>query len=87
VGELGISLGWYAAYDTALVVVFALVFWALAAAIFWRRSDDLMALYTSLTLVLSGVFLPNWMVLLVPLYPSLTPAVDLLNAATYCWAT
>lgn len=24
------------------------------------------------------------MVLLVPLYPSLTPAVDLLNAATYC---
>lgn len=84
VGELGLSLGWYAAYNTALVVVFAVVFWAMAAVIFWRRSDDLMALYTSLTLVLSGVFLPDWLVLLVPLYPSLIPALDLLNGATYC---
>src|SRR5918998_5662704 len=49
VGELGISLELYAAYQTALVVVFALVFCAIAAIIFWRRSDEVMALYTSLT--------------------------------------
>jgi hypothetical protein len=42
------------------------------------------ALYTSLTLILSGVFLPDWMALLVPLYPSLAPVLDLMDSATYC---
>ncbi|MDQ4126542.1 MAG: hypothetical protein M3151_01060 [Actinomycetota bacterium] len=84
IGELGLSLGAYAAYQTALVVVFALVFCALAAVMFWRRSDDLMALYTSLTLVLCGVFLPDWMAVLVPVYPSLWLPLDLLNSLMYC---
>lgn len=84
VRDLGFTLEAYAAYQTALVVVFALVFFALAAFMFWRRSDDLMALYTSLTLVLSGVFLPDWMSVLVPAYPILWLPVDLLNSLTYC---
>jgi hypothetical protein len=84
VGELGLSLGAYAAYNVTLVVVFALLFWALALVIFLRRSDDPVALYTSLTLFLSGVFLPEWVALLVPIYPSFAPVIDLMNAATYC---
>jgi hypothetical protein len=81
---LGLSLDLYAAYNVALVVFFALAFCAVAAAMFWRRSDDLMAFFTSLTLVLSGVFLPEWMELLVPIYPSASLVLDLLNSATYC---
>ena len=84
IGELGISLELYAAYQTALVVVFALVFFALAAVMFRRRSDDVMALYTSLTLVLCGVFLPDWAAVLVPVYPSLWLPLDLLNSLMYC---
>ena len=83
VRDLGASLDAYAAYQTAGVVVVALVFCAIAAVVFWRRSDDAVALYTSLTLVLCGVFLPDWVgALTVP--PSLWPLVDLLNTLVYC---
>ncbi len=84
IGQIGLSLEWYAAYQTALVVVFAFVFCAAAAIIFWRRSDDLMAHYTSMTLVLAGVFLPDWMGLLVPVYPILWLPLDLLSSLMYC---
>jgi hypothetical protein len=83
IDRLGISIDLYAAYNTALVVVFVLAFCAMAFAIFRRRSDDPMVLFTSLTLVLSGVFLPEWVELLVPIYPSLWLVLDLLNSATY----
>ncbi|HEX6709028.1 MAG TPA: hypothetical protein VF068_01740 [Rubrobacter sp.] len=84
IGQLGLSLGWYAAYNTALVVIFAIVFCAVAFVIFWRRSDDIMALYTSLTLVLLGVFLPEWTAeLLKPLYPSLRLTCDLLTSLMF----
>ncbi len=85
IGELGISLEAYAAYQTGIVVVFALVFSVLAAVVFWRRSDDVMALYTSLTLVLCGVFMPEWMELLVGVYPFLWLPLDLLNSSMYCF--
>ena len=85
IGRIGLALDTYAAYNTVLVIVFALAFCALAAVIFLRRSDDLMALYTSLTLVLCGVFLPNWTVeLLLPLYPSIWPVLALLNSLMFC---
>jgi hypothetical protein len=84
IGQLGLSLGWYAAYNTALVVVFAVVFCAVAFVIFWRRSDDIMALYTSLTLVLLGVFLPEWTAeLLWPLYPSLRLTLELITSLMF----
>ena len=85
IGQLGLSLEWYAAYQTVLVVVFALVFSAAAMVIFWRRSDDLMALYTSVTLVLTGVFLPDWMGLLAPIYPVLWLPLNLLDSLMYCF--
>jgi hypothetical protein len=78
------SMDLYAAYNAAIVVVFALAFSAIAATIFWRRSDEPMALFTSLTLVLSGVFLPEWMEVLAPIYPSVKLVLYLLNSATYC---
>ncbi|MDQ3927594.1 MAG: hypothetical protein M3328_00450, partial [Chloroflexota bacterium] len=52
--QIGLSAGFYAAYDTVIEVVAVLVFAAVAAFIFWHRSDDRMALYSSLTLVVFG---------------------------------
>jgi hypothetical protein len=51
----GVSLDAYAAYQTGLIAVFALVFLAAGALLFWRRSDDRIALLVSLWLVLLGV--------------------------------
>ena len=84
VRELGVSIDLYAAYQTALVVVFALVFCAIAAFVFWRRSNDAVALYTSLTLVLCGVFLTDWIGTLAPVHPSLSLLVNLLKSLMYC---
>jgi hypothetical protein len=52
--DLGLSTGLYAAYGVALDVVFAAVYGAVAAAIFWRRPEDRMALFVSLALLTFG---------------------------------
>jgi signal transduction histidine kinase len=52
--DLGLSTGLYAAYGAALDVVFAAVYGAVAAAIFWRRPDDRMALFVSIALLTFG---------------------------------
>ena len=52
--DSGISVGFYAAYRVATEAGFAAVCVALAAAIFWRRSDERMALLVVLTLILLG---------------------------------
>ena len=83
VRDLGVSLELYAAYQTAVVVVVALVFCAIAAVVFWRRSNDAVALHTSMTLVLCGVFLPAW-VGAFTVHPSLWLPVDPLNSLVYC---
>ncbi|CAA9446628.1 hypothetical protein AVDCRST_MAG82-3392 [uncultured Rubrobacteraceae bacterium] len=83
--QLGLSLDLYAAYNVALVLVFALAFCGLAVVIFWRRSNDFIALYTSLTLVVTGIFLPEWTAeLLLPIYPALYPALAFLTSLTFC---
>ncbi len=51
---LGLSKELYAAYAVALDVVFASVYAAVAALIFWRRPDDRMALFVSLALLTFG---------------------------------
>src|SRR5438045_4177945 len=48
---LGLSLDAFAMYEVALLIVFAVVYVAIGAMLFWRRSDDRMALIASLTLV------------------------------------
>lgn len=52
--DSGLSIGLYAAYRVATEAGFAAVCVALAAAIFWRRSDERMALLVVLILVLLG---------------------------------
>jgi signal transduction histidine kinase len=52
--DLGISLGFFAAYSVAMDVLFAAVCGVVAALIFWRKSDDRMALFVSLALVTFG---------------------------------
>ncbi len=48
---LGLSLDSFATYLVALDIVFAVVYASIAAVIFWRKSDDRMAFFASLTLV------------------------------------
>ena len=52
--ELGLSVDLYAAYRVAMEVIYTLGFWAVAAIIFWRRSDNLIALFFSFMLVAFG---------------------------------
>jgi hypothetical protein len=52
--ELGLSLDFFAAYSVAMDVVFATVYGAIATLIFWRKSDDRMALFASLALLTFG---------------------------------
>nr|HET6902315.1 histidine kinase [Ktedonobacteraceae bacterium] len=48
---LGLSLDAFAIYEVALLIVFASVYVAIGAMLFWLKSDDRMALFASLTLV------------------------------------
>lgn len=51
---LGLSAGFFAAYNVTFEVVAALVFTAVAAVIFWHRSDDRMGLFAAFTLLTAG---------------------------------
>jgi hypothetical protein len=53
-GDIGLSLRSYALLNVVVDKVFQLVWFALGALIFWRRSDDLMALLVSVFLVSFG---------------------------------
>src|SRR5215212_6964155 len=53
-GETGLSLRSYALLNVVVDKVFQLVFFAIGALIFWRRSDDRMALLVSVFLVSFG---------------------------------
>src|SRR5215213_9768846 len=61
--ELGLSAGAYALYTVALDTIFVSGFAAVAIVIFWRRSDDPVALLVATMLVawgpLNGLFLPT----------------------------
>jgi signal transduction histidine kinase len=52
--DLGLSLDTFAAYSVAMDVVFAAAYVAVAALIFWRRSEDRMGLFVSLALLTFG---------------------------------
>src|SRR5262249_46129412 len=49
--KLGLSVSTYATFILALTIVLAFVCFALGAVIFWRRSDDWMALLGALAVV------------------------------------
>lgn len=53
--QIGLSLGAYAALRGTLTVVLAVLCFAVAAVLLWRKSDDWLALLVALMLVLLGV--------------------------------
>src|SRR5215204_2341613 len=53
---VGISIDFYATYVLSLSVTSMMVWCAVGAVIFWRGSDDWMAVFTSLCLILYGTF-------------------------------
>ncbi len=52
--EAGLSADFYAAYFVALLVLIELAFASVAAVIFWRRSEDRMALFSAFMLLVFG---------------------------------
>jgi hypothetical protein len=72
--ELGLSAGGYALYNVTLDAVFVSIFAVVASVIFWRRSNDLMALLVATMLVVWGPL--NGLFVLTPIategmYPAL----------------
>ena len=52
--ELGLSVGFYAAYRFVLDLIYVLGFWIVAAVVFWRLPDNPLALFFSFMLVAFG---------------------------------
>jgi hypothetical protein len=69
--QAGLSLGFYAGYFTALKTIQVLVFSIIAAVIFWRKSDDWMGIFASLTLVVTGITFNNGLTPIGQQYPAL----------------
>ena len=71
--EMGLSVGFYAAFDAAINAVFVAVWLGVGVVVFWRRSDDRMALLVALFLVTYGPmsFGPVGHLFLAEEYPSL----------------
>jgi signal transduction histidine kinase len=80
-GELGLSAKFYAAYSSVgLLTVVTLVFSAVAAVIFWRRSEDPIALFGSFTLlVFGGAAVSGTMHALADAHPAFRFPVNLLD--------
>jgi signal transduction histidine kinase len=75
----GISVASYARYELALAATSAMVCSVVSVIIFWRRSDDWMALLTSLGLLAFGIhFLTDGPTALVQHYPAVWLPVNLL---------
>jgi hypothetical protein len=78
--QMGLSLSFYVAFITMVQVVFPLVFLVVGALIFWRKSDDWMALLVSLMLVVFGLGTFASSPKLLPLaYPFLTFPISFLQ--------
>lgn len=76
---IGVSPETYALCQLAIHVAFATLWLAVGAVIFWRRSDDRMALLTSLALVTFGTFtIDEWPNILAQQYPIVWLPVQLL---------
>jgi len=69
--ELGLSVDFYASYLLALGVVLAVVCFALAVIIVYRKSNELMALFTAMMLVLMGATVWGATDLLATIHPIL----------------
>jgi signal transduction histidine kinase len=79
-GDLGLSLDFFAAYSVAVDIVFAAVYAAVAALIFWRKPEDRMGLFVSLALLTFGTAtFPLTMAALAARHPVSEIPVDFLH--------
>jgi hypothetical protein len=69
--ELGLGTDFYAAYSVAIESGFAVVFLAVGVVIFWRNSQDKMAVFSALVLVTYGLYV--------------VPSVDALATTSPVW--
>jgi hypothetical protein len=77
---VGVSIDFYATYQLSLSVTSMMVWCAVGAVIFWRRSDDWMAVFTSLCLITFGTFtLDEAPIVLAERYSTLSLPVHLLG--------
>ena len=81
--DMGVSRGVYAGYFALIEILLLLVFAIISTVIFWRRSDDWMAMFVSLALLTYGTSLPGITRLLVEEQPTLVVLVDLLEHLAY----
>lgn len=72
--QLGVTLDAYAVYSAVELVVFAFTYIAVAAVIFWRKSDDRLGLLAAFALVLFGGLTVSAGVVLIEVLP---PAAQL----------
>jgi hypothetical protein len=77
---VGVSIDFYATYLLSLSVTSMMVWCAVGAVIFWRRSNDWIAIFTSLCLILFGTFtLDDVPIVLAERYSTLWLPVHLLQ--------
>jgi len=69
--ELGLGTVFYAAYSVSVESTIAVVFWTVGVVIFWRNSQDKMAVFSALILVTYGMYV--------------VPSVDALATASPVW--
>jgi hypothetical protein len=86
--QFGLSLGFIAAYQVILDAISVLVFCALGALIFWRKSADRMALFCAFMLVLFGgagltTILQDALMPLSPTWFALIGTLDLLGQSSF----
>jgi hypothetical protein len=77
---IGLSPHLYALYTISFVILIAFTYIGVAALIFWARPHDLNALLVSLTLLLMGAFMSEYMEAVRELHPLGRIIVDLMSA-------
>ncbi|HEY6407601.1 MAG TPA: ATP-binding protein, partial [Ktedonobacteraceae bacterium] len=84
---LGLSLGWYIAYLVGVKVVFVCVWLTVGVIIFWRKSDDRMALFASFALVMFSVGFGHWTEAVLPTWWLPLQCVGFLSGLSIglCW--
>ncbi len=70
--DLNLTLPRYATYLTTLNLIVVLAHFVIAAIVYWRRSDDWLALFAAFTLVTNGALIP-----LTLMYPEGTALLDI----------
>jgi hypothetical protein len=76
---LGLSMGDYALYTVLFAIVLALGYWLIGGILFWKRSDDRLVLYASMTFVTFGVMQANTLYWLADAYPLWDLPVTVVN--------